>query len=83
LEKKDINMAGPLLDLTIFTKSTPHALRAISLATFPPAFLILLIVGVCSNRVNLAIGILPLFLSSTYSAYSSPTKRNADVNQAV
>jgi hypothetical protein len=61
-------MAGPILNLTIFTKSTPHALRAISLATFPPAFLILLIVGICAERVNPAIGILPLFFSSAYSA---------------
>jgi hypothetical protein len=61
-------MAGPVLNLTIFTKSTPHALRAISLATFPPAFLILLIVGICSERVNPAIGILPLFFSSAFSA---------------
>lgn len=61
-------MAGPVLNLTIFSKSTPHCLRAISLATFPPAFLILLIVGICSSRVNPAISILPLFFSSAFSA---------------
>lgn len=61
-------MAGPLLNLTIFTRSTPHALRAISLATFPPAFVMLLIQGIVSERVLPAIGILPLFLSSAFSA---------------
>ncbi|KNG50778.1 sugar transporter-like protein [Stemphylium lycopersici] len=60
-------MAGPLLNLTIFTKSTPHALRAICLAVFLPAFLVLLIQGIASHRVNPAIGILPLFFSSAYS----------------
>jgi hypothetical protein len=61
-------MPGPLLNLTIFTKSTPHALRALSLATFPPAFLILLIQGLAAEKVNPAIGILPLFFSSAFSA---------------
>lgn len=61
-------MAGPVLNLTIFTKSRFHAMRAISLAVFLPAFLILLIQGIASNNVNPAIGILPLFFSSTYSA---------------
>jgi hypothetical protein len=61
-------MPGPLLNLTIFTKSTPHALRALSLATFPPAFLILLIQGMAAEKVNPAIGILPLFFSSAFSA---------------
>jgi len=61
-------MPGPILNFTIFTKSTPHALRAISLATFPPAFLILLIQGTCTSRVNPAIGILPLFFSSAFAA---------------
>ena len=60
-------MAGPVLNLTIFTKSTPHALRAISLATFPPAFIILLIQGIIADRVNPAIGILPLFFSSAFA----------------
>jgi hypothetical protein len=46
-------MAGPVLNFTIFTKSIPHALRAISLATFAPAFLV---------------GILPLFFSSAFAA---------------
>jgi len=62
------SMPGPILNFTIFTKSTPHALRAISLATFPPAFLILLIQGICTSRVNPAIGILPLFFSSAFAA---------------
>jgi hypothetical protein len=57
-----------MLNLTIFTKSTPHALRALSLAIFPPAFLVLLIQGVASRNVNPAIGILPLFFSSAFSA---------------
>jgi hypothetical protein len=61
-------MAGPILNLSIFTKSTFHTLRAISLATFPPAFLILLIQGLASGDVNPAIGILPLFFSSAFSA---------------
>lgn len=61
-------MAGPLLNLTMFQKSTAHALRAISLATFPPAFFILLIQGIISEQVNPAIGILPLFFSSAYAA---------------
>lgn len=61
-------MAGPLLNLTIFTKSFPHALRALSLATFLPAFIILLIQGIISNDVNPAIGILPLFFSAAFSA---------------
>jgi hypothetical protein len=58
----------PLLNFTIFTKSAPHALRAISLATFPPAFIILLIQGIAAEAVNPAIGILPLFFSSAFSA---------------
>ena len=61
-------MAGPILNLTIFTRSSNHALRAISLATFPPGFLILLLQGIFSERVNPAIGIIPLFASSVYSA---------------
>ncbi|KAH7381190.1 hypothetical protein DE146DRAFT_728829 [Phaeosphaeria sp. MPI-PUGE-AT-0046c] len=61
-------MAGPLLNFTIFMKSFPHALRAVSLATFPPAFLILLIQGIASQQVNPAIGILPLFFSAAFSA---------------
>jgi hypothetical protein len=61
-------MPGPLLNFTIFTKSLPHALRAISLAAFPPGFLILFFQGIASHRVNPAIGILPLFFSSTFAA---------------
>jgi hypothetical protein len=61
-------MPGPLLNFTIFTRSTAHALRAICLATFPPAFFILLIQGIASERVNPAIGILPLFFSAAFSA---------------
>ncbi|KAH8707544.1 hypothetical protein GQ44DRAFT_691349 [Phaeosphaeriaceae sp. PMI808] len=57
-----------MINLTIFTKSTPHALRAIALATFPPAFIILLIQGILAGKVNPAIGILPLFFSSAFSA---------------
>jgi hypothetical protein len=61
-------MAGPVLNLTIFTKSVPHALRAIALAVFPPAFLMLFIQGIVSQDVNPAIGILPLFISAAFSA---------------
>ncbi|KAF2026569.1 hypothetical protein EK21DRAFT_73907 [Setomelanomma holmii] len=61
-------MASPVLNLTIFTKSVPHALRAIALASFPPGFLILLIQGIIAGRVNPAIGILPLFFSAAFSA---------------
>jgi hypothetical protein len=61
-------MAGPVLNFTVFTKSIYHALRAIALATFPPAFLVLLIQGILSETVNPAIGILPLFFSSAFSA---------------
>jgi hypothetical protein len=60
-------MAGPLLNLTIFTKSTPHTLRALSILTFPPAFLLLLIQGIISSRVLPALGILPLFFSSAFA----------------
>lgn len=63
-----VTMPGPLLNFTIFTKSFPHALRALSLATFPPAFIILLIQGIASQKVNPAIGILPLFFSAAFSA---------------
>ncbi|KAH7119604.1 hypothetical protein B0J11DRAFT_64427 [Dendryphion nanum] len=61
-------MAGPLLNLTIFTKSRAHTLRAISVATFPPGFFFLLIHGIATQRVNPAIGIIPLFLSASFSA---------------
>lgn len=61
-------MAGPLLNLTVFTKSTPHTLRALSILSFPPAFLILLIQGIISARVLPALGILPLFFSSAFAA---------------
>ncbi|KAF2735854.1 hypothetical protein EJ04DRAFT_534003 [Polyplosphaeria fusca] len=51
----------------IITKSVPHSLRAVSVATFPPGFLLLLIHGIAADRVNPAIGLLPLFVSSAYS----------------
>lgn len=57
-----------MLNLTVFSKSTPHSLRAISLATFPPAFFLLLIQGIYSKQVNPAIAIVPLFFSSAYAA---------------
>lgn len=65
---KSATMPGQLLNFTIFTKSTPHALRAISLATFVPAFIILLIAGIGLEAANPAIGIIPLFFSSAFSA---------------
>jgi hypothetical protein len=57
-----------MVNLTVFQKSTPHALRAISLAVFPPAFIILLIAGLQLAFVLPAIGLVPLFFSSAYSA---------------
>lgn len=57
-----------MINLTIFQKSTPHTLRAISLLTFAPAFLILLVAGIGLKQVNPAIGLVPLFFSSFYSA---------------
>jgi hypothetical protein len=56
--------------IRILTTSVPHALRVLSLASFPPAFIFLLIGGIASGRVNPAIGLLPLFFSSVYSAMS-------------
>jgi hypothetical protein len=69
-------MAGPVLNLTIFTKSVPHALRAIALASFPPGFFILLIQGIVAGRVNPAIGILPLFFSAAFSALLLANERS-------
>jgi hypothetical protein len=60
-------MAGPI-NFTIFTKSLPHTLRAISVLTFPPGFLLLFVSGITAHRVNPAIGIIPLFFSSAFSA---------------
>lgn len=57
-----------MLNLTIFHKSTPHALRALSLLSFLPAFPVLLIAGIALEQVNPAIGLVPLFFSSLYSA---------------
>jgi hypothetical protein len=57
-----------MINLTVFQKSTPHALRAISLASFVPAFPLLLIAGIALGQVNPAIGLVPLFFSSLYSA---------------
>jgi len=57
-----------MINLTIFHKSTSHALRALSLLSFFPAFPILLIAGIALEQVNPAIGLVPLFFSSTYSA---------------
>lgn len=56
-----------ILSFKIVTASTAHTLRAISVITFPPAFIMLFIQGVLSERVNPAIGILPMFFSSAYS----------------
>ncbi|KAF2117233.1 hypothetical protein BDV96DRAFT_490026 [Lophiotrema nucula] len=56
-----------VMNVRIFTQSIPHTLRAISIITFPPAFLVLLITGIVSEQVNPAIGILPLFFSSVYA----------------
>ncbi|KAJ4984321.1 hypothetical protein SVAN01_10162 [Stagonosporopsis vannaccii] len=57
-----------MINFTVFQKSTPHALRAITLATFPPAFVILLISGIALKQVNPAIGLVPLFFSAAYAA---------------
>ncbi|ORY05373.1 hypothetical protein BCR34DRAFT_571989 [Clohesyomyces aquaticus] len=61
-------MAGPILNVKIITKSLNHSLRAISVLTFPPGFLFLLIQGIASGHVNPAISIIPLFFSSAFSA---------------
>ncbi|KAI1559210.1 hypothetical protein PtrEW4_011846, partial [Pyrenophora tritici-repentis] len=61
-------MAGPVLNLGIFKKSKNHTLRAISLAIFPPGFILLFIQGIGSGDVNPAIGIIPFFFSAAYSA---------------
>ncbi|KAF1998557.1 hypothetical protein P154DRAFT_439078 [Amniculicola lignicola CBS 123094] len=68
-------MAGPVLNLKIFTKSTYHTLRAVSVITFPPAFFFLLIQGIASRRVNPAISLLPLFFSSFYSLFLLANER--------
>lgn len=57
-----------MINLTIFRKSTSHALRALFLLSFLPAFPILLITGIALKQVNPAIGLVPLFFSSAYSA---------------
>lgn len=57
-----------MLNLRILTASPPHSLRALSIVSFAPAFILLLICGIVSNRVNPAISILPLFFSALYSA---------------
>jgi hypothetical protein len=51
----------------LFTSSLSHNLRIVSLLTFPPGFLLLLLTGISSSHVNPAIGILPLFFSAAYS----------------
>ena len=57
-----------MINLTVFQKSPVHALRSISLATFPPAFLFLLVAGINLRQVNPAIGLVPLAFSSAYAA---------------
>lgn len=57
-----------MINLTIFHKSTAHTLRALSLLSILPAFPILLIAGIALKQVNPAIGLVPLFFSSLYSA---------------
>ncbi|KAJ4299286.1 hypothetical protein N0V90_004530 [Kalmusia sp. IMI 367209] len=56
-----------LLNLRILSTSLAHSLRALSIVSFPPAFILLLISGISAQEVNPAIGILPLFFSSAYS----------------
>jgi hypothetical protein len=60
-------MASPI-SFRIFTHSLPHTLRAISVVAFLLGFIPLFVVGLASKRVNPAIGILPLFISASYSA---------------
>lgn len=57
-----------MINLTVFQKSPAHVLRSISLATFPPAFLFLLVAGINLRQVNPAIGLVPLAFSSAYAA---------------
>ncbi|KAF3031565.1 hypothetical protein E8E12_002081 [Didymella heteroderae] len=65
-----------MINLIIFQKSIPHALRAICLLSFLPAFPILLIAGIALEQVNPAIGLVPLFFSSLYSAILLSNEKN-------
>ncbi|KAF2202819.1 hypothetical protein GQ43DRAFT_297924 [Delitschia confertaspora ATCC 74209] len=58
-----------ILKYRIITSSPTHTLRAISVLTFPPAFLLLLVQGIASRRVNPAIGLIPLAFSSAFSTF--------------
>ncbi|KAH7397324.1 hypothetical protein BKA66DRAFT_408436 [Pyrenochaeta sp. MPI-SDFR-AT-0127] len=61
-------MACSILNLTVFTESNFHNLPTISLADYPPAFVILLIQVIISGDMHPAVGLIPLFLFSTLSA---------------
>jgi hypothetical protein len=75
-------MAGPILNLTMFTRSRAHTLRALSLASFPPAFIMFLTQGILSNQVNPAMGLLPLSISSTYSAFLLANEKKCGCNSS-
>jgi len=51
------------------SKSPIHTLRMLCVATFPLAFIFLLVHGIVSKCLVPSIGLVPLFLSSIYSAF--------------
>ncbi|KAF1966541.1 hypothetical protein BU23DRAFT_560118 [Bimuria novae-zelandiae CBS 107.79] len=73
---------GPILNLRILTTSIPHSLRALSIVSFAPAFILLLICGIASSRVNPAIGILPMFFSAAYSSALLANENNCGCRAA-
>ena len=60
-------MCVPVLSLT-FTKSSAHTLRTIAVLTFIPGFLMLAIQGLKTHQKFPAVGIVPLFFSTAFSA---------------
>lgn len=61
-------MSPPIFNFKIISKSPAHILRALTIFTFPPAFIMLLIHGITSSRFNPAMGLLPLSASSAFGA---------------
>ncbi|OCK98375.1 uncharacterized protein K441DRAFT_629401 [Cenococcum geophilum 1.58] len=61
-------MTSPIFNFKIISKSPAHILRALTIFTFPPAFIMLLIHGITSSRFNPAMGLLPLSASSAFGA---------------
>lgn len=58
----------PALLTTHLPAPSPHSLRALSILSFPPAFVLLLTSGIISGHVNPSISLLPLFFSAAYAA---------------